>query len=359
MPKSKSRDLVDVLELVSAGERSLRRLATALKDNPEMAIVVPPNKLAEYLQALGAAFAAAEGGGAALQPVYPQPVGRQDKDGRFVPCVFSSPDLAQHFARANGLAIGDQAPAMTLPWVAGFREFLRQGYGGVIVDDGTEHALPIVRGALVRLYSQITLVDLARSERLWVVMANGKVHAQKSWRGERQVFVYDSEVAAEAGNEKLRGQGSPARAAKVDTQLFLRQSIRAEVGMLVVNPTQGDERFYDPDDLVRLERAAAGEDVDEVTVTSRIIDLEQSDPAVELEDTGVAIKVPSYAATDLPAEEAIAVNRGIRTRGRAPAPEAAAEPAPRPAPKPKASNVEEPPRRGGVRRSLSFGKKDE
>jgi hypothetical protein len=132
------------LERVARGEAALDVLASALARTGGMISVVSEDQTAAYLSAL------AQHRGAET-PV-PPPAGLPDPDGRPVPRGFTSHEAASAWARANGFAREEIVLLVQgTAWPHALRACVDREDTGLVIDDGTPHAITLTRSDIQHL----------------------------------------------------------------------------------------------------------------------------------------------------------------------------------------------------------------
>ncbi len=371
MPGSTHRPITLILEMVASGERTLGRLATGLKRHEGMYFIPSPTELADYLMRLNQlversrAKAEVEDVAGTLTPEpsvragYPRPLGLKDKEGGFLPCVFTSQKRAEEFAVEHQVTTGmGKVAVLCRPWASGLRSFLGLKYAGLSVDHDSVHNLKLSQASMGRLFAHLTLADFAALEKVYVVTLGRTVHVQRTWRDEIQVFAFDAAPAAQEGLAILKAKSDKVQVSPVPMEHFLASIKRINVGQLVVNPGVEGERHYDAKDIDKLTKAARGAEIDETTAQLKLD--EESDP-LRFEDTGVNIAVSSYGMAGAAADE-VGAKRAVRATGTEqsiPSKPAASVPptssedkGQKPAARPATA-----PRRGAQREVLGFSKK--
>ena len=369
MPGSPHRPLSLILEMVASGERTLGRLATGLKRHEGMYFIPSPTELADYLMRLNQlvernrAKAEVDEDAGTLTPEpavragYPRPLGLKDKEGGFLPCVFTSQKRAEEFAAEHQVTTGTgRVAVLCRPWASGLRSFLGLKYAGMSVDHDSVHNLKLSQASMGRLFAHLTLADFAALEKVYVVTLGRTVHVQRTWRDEIQVFAFDAQAAAKEGLALLKAKSDKVQVSPVPMEHFLTSIKRINVGQLVVNPAVEGERHYDQKDIDKLTKAAGGTPVDETTAQLKLD--EESDP-LRFEDTGVNIAVSSYGMARAAADE-IGGKRAVRATGSEQSKPDKPVPAPPTSSEDKGPKTAAPaaaPRRGAQREVLGFSKK--
>jgi len=307
--EAQKSSLVEIIDKVRRGTRNLHRLAQALEREPRMVFVPAQFKLHSFLTELEGSYqrfwertrdrVAAPPSATSMHPIYPKPLGLRTKDGGFVPCAFTSEELAEAYAESADHVVGEEGfPLMLRPWSDAFRDYIARGFEGVAFDFGSPHALRIDRRAMKRLYALLTVGELAAREALYVVMVGKRVHQQRTKNGHIQVFMFDSPGAAAEGNRRLSKQADQLKARKVETGRLLRQFMRVRIDQLIVNPMIAGERYFSRQDLERMEALSRGEKIDEQTQPTAPKVEPRPSERLEFEASGVDIAVPDEVDTD-------------------------------------------------------------
>jgi hypothetical protein len=259
-------EVLEALASIARGEGGARALAAALAGTDAMVLVLPEGEAVAYLRGLEQALGPNlenYGQVKSTDAPAPRPAGLPGPAGRPVPRAFTSHELANAWARANGLANAEGLVVTeTKPWAHGLHESLVRDDGGMVVDEGTDHAITLARVDMARTLALLSLDAFAAMPTLYVLTANGSLHAQLTDDGSaRQTYVFTSAADAEAGLARLTASGNAAVATgAIATAELLAKMTRAGVGVLMVNAGLPDARWYDAQDvqamLRRLEASA-------------------------------------------------------------------------------------------------------
>ena len=129
----------EALQRVARGEADLNVLAAALARTSGMIAVVSEDQSATHLSSL------AQHRGA--ETSVPPPAGLPGPDGRPVPRGFTSHEAASAWARATGFAREDIVLLVQgTAWPHALRACVNREDTGLVIDDGTPHAIRLTRG---------------------------------------------------------------------------------------------------------------------------------------------------------------------------------------------------------------------
>jgi hypothetical protein len=185
----------------------------------------------------------------------PEPIGVKAKDGRLGPFVFTGGLTAHKYAKEHNLCDENGSFfSLEKPWIEGLHDFLIRGYGGVIVDPGTDHELQMSRETVAELFAQLTMGQLVKIEKILVAASGESIH----WRGSQnslQTIVFDNRHAAKHFVEQMEKEGNQdIRVKRMRTPDVIAFLIRSNVNELVVNAMLPDERSYPREDFVKMLR---------------------------------------------------------------------------------------------------------
>jgi hypothetical protein len=251
-------DALELLRRARRGAADIRALARAVASLPPMVLLLPADGVSSFLQGLERTPDGIPSGYGAVKwgdAPEPAPMGAAGPDGRLVPWVFTSEGAARAFALEKGLASADgETFTSTTAWPQGVYQALMRGWGGLVLDEGSDHALPLGRPTLARLLALLTLEGFASAPALQALMADGTVHVQTVGdRRTRLAFAFDGAASAEAGLPRV-ARGAALVCRPVPTLPLLKELLAAGVEHLIVNPSLGDERPYDADELAAMVR---------------------------------------------------------------------------------------------------------
>ena len=247
---------LDRLRRLGRGAPPLDELAGVLASLPPMIVPLPAADSVAFLQGLPSDPSLASYGSVKWSDLpQPEPRGARTDTGILLPWVFTTHDAAAAWLRQQRLLAGDDTwLSLTRPWSGGFHDFLVRGYGGAILDEGTDHRIALDRAALARLYALLTLPAFADLPSLRVVTIDGHLHRQPGRDGRGWItFVFDSAEAAELGGAGMSpSQSAAVSTPEIATAELLRKMQVAGVDQLVVNPATATERAYDARDLAAM-----------------------------------------------------------------------------------------------------------
>ncbi|MBI2877398.1 MAG: tetratricopeptide repeat protein [Candidatus Tectomicrobia bacterium] len=247
------------LKQISEGAGSWRELAQCLEALPQMTLLLSNEDWSNYFQGMNQALERKGIGNVKWSDTpEPPPLGISQGDGRFLPYVFSHSDLANAFAMKNGLIIEENGayPLLQKGWARGLSELLKKRYGGLILDEGSDHRIVADRPAIAELYAQLTRSRFAELPELFLLTSNGKLALHRKGPGGARAFCYDSEGTAAAGLRLIQSS-SPGGAEglgtrKVPTAVLVQELLSTEVARLIVNRGLIDERPYERQDLEQM-----------------------------------------------------------------------------------------------------------
>ena len=256
MSEEPDEKIVGELRSLAAHSATLRDLYECVKKIPDLIQLVPAEDFASYLKGLDRARDR-KGYGDLRSSDAPDPVpyGRTSKDGLFYAYAFTSSGTAHKFAVAEGIAKeGGAYPSLVASTSSVLHSTLLRKYGGLILDEGSDHRLVLSRSTTAALYAQLTAEALAGQPEIYVLFRKGGPALGTTEDKKVVAYCFDSRHTADAGLLALRNAAGQAGDSLTVEPRPTSDAFSAVAGadFIYFNKGLPDERSYSGNDIARL-----------------------------------------------------------------------------------------------------------
>lgn len=256
------KEITAELRRFTEHKATFRDLCLCVKKIPDLIQVISNQEFASYLKGLDDALER-KGYGNVRSSDAPEPVpyGLTTEQGLFFAYVFTSSEAAHAFAAANSLLKeGGAYPSIVKSTPGVLHACLLKEYGGIIIDEESDHRLVLDRKTTAALYAQLTLESLAAQPEIFLLLKDDRPLLRTTAEKKNVAYYFDSMETANAGLsliKKTAGTNPDMLTIKAQ-KTHDAVNLAGSADFIVFNKGLPDERYYsraDIDKLIALSKA--------------------------------------------------------------------------------------------------------
>jgi hypothetical protein len=158
--------VVQVLRKVSQQQAGMTQLAEVMRQVPGMILLTRQEEAIGWMQGLHAALDRKGYGNVKMSDgPEPRPEGLSKAGGTFVPYAFTSSDLAKRYAESHHLVDKNGAYfSLQKNWLHGMADFLKKGYGGIIIDPESDRTIVLDRNCCSQVLERLNRAGQSTSQ---------------------------------------------------------------------------------------------------------------------------------------------------------------------------------------------------
>jgi tetratricopeptide (TPR) repeat protein len=256
MASELDKDIATGLRKFAERKATFVDLCRCVKKIPDLIQVISNEKFASYLRGLDDALER-KGYGNVRSSDAPEPVpyGLRTEEGLFFPYAFTSSETAHAFAAASGaVKEGGAYPSIVKSTPSVLHACLLKKYGGIIIDEGSDHRLVLDRKTTASLYAQLTLELLAAQPEIFVLLKNGRPLLRATAEKKTVAYCFDSIETANAGLALIKKTAGTASDTLTIGSRGVNDALKltGSADFVAVNKGLPDERYYSRTDIDKL-----------------------------------------------------------------------------------------------------------